>query len=103
MKPKAILWTLPAKNDLVSVHDYIRLDNPEAARRFSGSIREAVSRLQDFPEMGSPLRGVPLQGEFRSIVVGNHRLIYRVDPKIIIIFRVWDCRQDPDKMWDELS
>jgi plasmid stabilization system protein ParE len=94
-----IRWSGPARHDLVSSHAFLDAHNRRAAWRYAGDIRRAVNRLAEMPRLGAPMQGVPLQGEFRSIVVQNHRVIYRVDDEAVTVFRVWDCRQDPAGMW----
>ena len=98
-----VKWTSSARRDLVELHEYLYLRDPVAARRYIAKVREASVRLREFPEIGAKLDLKPLKGEFRSVVIGNHRLIYRLDSNAVIVFRLWDCRQDPDALWDVLE
>ena len=94
-----VRWTGPARRDLIQLHDYLWIRDPIAARQYVAAIREATMRLVEFPEMGSKFDSRPIAGSLRSVVVNNHRVIYRVEPDAVLIFRVWDCRQDPDSLW----
>jgi addiction module RelE/StbE family toxin len=47
-----VRWTAPAAKDLEHIVEYIRRDNPEAARRVARTIFEAVAGLRRFPERG---------------------------------------------------
>lgn len=94
------MWAQPARSDLLAARAYLHARSPGAARAFAARIREAVNRLGELPAMGAPLEAAPLVGEFRSVVVGDHRVIYRLDPDRVVIFRIWDCRRDPARMWD---
>jgi len=98
-----VKWTGPARRDLLKLHEYLRLRDPIAARKYVEAIRQASEMLGQFPEMGAKFEPRPLEGHFRSVVVRNHRLIYRLDPGVVIVFRVWDCRQDPDALWPMLE
>ena len=98
-----VRWTIPARNDLVGVHSYMKDRNPNAAVEFAVRVRETIAKIVEFPRCGSRLKSVPLRGEYRSIVLDYYRLIYRLDDDSIFIMRIWDCRQDPDLMWDELE
>ena len=45
-----VRWTANAANDLAGIVDYIRKDNPEAARRVAKTIFDGVSELRTFSE-----------------------------------------------------
>lgn len=98
---RSIVWSGPARLDLLQAHAFLRARSPRAAREFAAAVRDAVRRLPRLPRMGSPLDASPLVGEFRAVVIGHHRVIYRIDEERIVIFRIWDCRRDPDQMWSE--
>jgi len=98
-----VKWTGPARRDLVELHEYLRLGDPAAARRYFKAVREAIDRLGDLPEMGARFDPSPLEGDFRSVVIRNHRLIYRFDTDAVVVFRLRDCRQDPDALWPLLE
>ncbi|MBN2801445.1 MAG: type II toxin-antitoxin system RelE/ParE family toxin [Deltaproteobacteria bacterium] len=98
-----VKWTGPARRDLLELHEILRLRDPGAARRYVAAVREASDRLGEFPEVGARFDPRPIGGEFRSVVVRNHRLIYRLDRELIIVFRLWDCRQEPDALWPLLE
>ena len=100
---RVVRWTVPARNDLVEAHSYLRERNPAAAAEFARRIRTAIENLGSFPRSGARLKSVPLRGEYRSLVLDYYRLIYRLDAEALFIMRIWDCRQDPDLMWDSLE
>jgi addiction module RelE/StbE family toxin len=47
-----VRWTAPAAADLASIVEYIRKDNPVAARRVAETIYEGVASLRTFPFRG---------------------------------------------------
>ena len=98
-----VRWTVPARNDLVNAHTYLHELNPTAAAEFAGKVRELVNSIPEFPRRGTLLRNIPLKGEYRSLITGYYRLIYRLDADAIYVMRIWDCRQDPDRMWEDLE
>lgn len=98
-----VLWTGPAKQDLIEIYEYLFVRDPVAARGYLRAVRDASAMIGHFPESGARFEPWPLKGNFRSVVVRNHRLIYRVDAENIVVFRVWDCRQDPDALWIHLE
>lgn len=72
-----LVWTIPALGDLLEIAEYIRRDNPPAARRFAENLRAQVSRLARFPHAGRSVPEFPLAG-LREVIVGEYRVIYRV-------------------------
>lgn len=53
---RKIEWTAPALGDLIAAGEYILQENPEAARRMAGRVKEAVEYLRDHPNLGRPGR-----------------------------------------------
>jgi addiction module RelE/StbE family toxin len=47
-----IRWSPTAISDLESIRGYIARDNPAAARKVATRIKDATSRLKDFPLSG---------------------------------------------------
>lgn len=96
-------WARPAVLDLQDIRAFLRDWGPEVAARFASSIRTAANRLQEHPRVGARLEGVPIAGEIRSVVVGNHRLIYRIDTGVVCVLRVWDTRRNPSSLWPHVA
>ncbi len=47
------LWLTPrAKQDIITIAEYVRAENPVAAERVRGAILESLQLLTDFPEIG---------------------------------------------------
>jgi toxin ParE1/3/4 len=51
-----IRWTEPAAEALDRIQDYVARDNPRAALEVTRRIVNAVSQLEEFPEIGRPGR-----------------------------------------------
>lgn len=47
-----VRWTAPAAADIASIVEYIRRDNPVAARRVAETIYDGVASLRTFPRRG---------------------------------------------------
>jgi toxin ParE1/3/4 len=71
---------------------YIAQDSPNAAQKWIESIFQAVERLEQFPKSG---RIVPeiLQDDFREIIHGNYRIIYRLQSERVSILIVRHGKQ----------
>lgn len=81
-----IAWLQAALDDLRGIHDYIARDNPAAARRVIGSIRNEVNRLRNNPVLGRYGRIVGT----RELVVVRYPYIvaYRSRPSSVEILAV---------------
>ncbi len=82
-------------------HAYLSQHNPEAARRFAVTILEAAEQLLTYPELGPIAHDLRPPGRYRSLTRGHHRLIYRIEPDVIWLLRVWDTRRDPGTLEPE--
>lgn len=58
-----IRWLTEAIHDLRGIHDYIAMENPQAARRVVGEIRREIAILATQPEVGR-LGRLPCSREF---------------------------------------
>ncbi len=83
-----IKWTEQALDDVDSIAEYIARDSTHYARLFAHKIFKSVKRLHSFPESG---RIVPEIGrpEIREIILGNYRIIYRINDNLVEIITVY--------------
>lgn len=73
-------WAEPALDDLGGIYDFIARDSRRYARNTIEQITEAAGRLAKFPQLGQILPEFP-DSEYRQMVVGGYRLIYREYPR----------------------
>ena len=93
-----VRWTLQAAEDLRSIRLFIERDSPRYARLVVEHLYESVSRLEAFPRSG---RIVPElnQPEMRELIVGEHRIVYRVEQEAVVIITVFrSSRLFPDSI-----
>ena len=79
-----IVWSAVARDDLKALVSYIKADSPGYAQTFGLHIQQRVEQLRHFPESG---RKVPEDrtDTYRELIVGNYRLVYRVDADLVTI------------------
>jgi plasmid stabilization system protein ParE len=94
-------WQDAAVRDLEQTHAYLSQHNLEAAIRFAETILDATEQLLLHPEMGPRAADLKPPGRYRSLTRGHHRLIYRIESEVIWLLRVWDTRQDPQRLKPE--
>lgn len=81
-----IRWQDDAIRDLVQARRFIAMDNPSAAEKVAGRIRDAVPQLADHPGMGRPGR-VPGTRELALVDI-PYLVVYRVEENSLVILRV---------------
>ena len=92
-----IHYSIEARRDLDDIWDYIvaELGNPSAAERLVNSILDAVDKLADFADMGSPLSAVAEDdSDYRYLVTGNYLTFYRVSGCDVYVDRILYGRRD---------
>jgi toxin ParE1/3/4 len=82
-----VKWTLPAKDDLKAIYEYIALDSKFYAKKI---VREIISLSLTIPEMPERGRIVPETNEkqIRELFIYSYRLLYQISPDIISILAV---------------
>ena len=66
-----VIVSKEARNDLVSIRDYIRdeLCNPDAAQRLLAALKKSILSLEHFPGRGKPLDTLtPVHTEYRHLL-----------------------------------
>ena len=85
-----IEFSASAVKDLKRLRQFIAVRNPQAAKRISLKIREAISKLALFPEIGRPVEG--LEG-VRELIAGNYVVRYSYSSDVVFILRIWHGKE----------
>lgn len=92
-----ILWSPLTVERLEDIFEYISKDDSNAASKMIGRIFKRIETLSKFPEKG---RKVPKANreKIREVFEGEYRIIYRIEPKRILVLSIRNFRQlVPDK------
>jgi toxin ParE1/3/4 len=95
-----VLWSATSLRQLKDIFDYYSLKaSVTVADKLVKKIVEKSIQLETNPLAGpkEPLLEKK-QYEYRYLVAGNYKLIYRFSYPIIRIVAVYDCRQNPTKL-----
>jgi toxin ParE1/3/4 len=78
-----------AEADLQEIHRYISIDNQIAADQLLNDIERQIDSLEKFP-LRSPVipEAKELGRDYRQIIYGNDRTIFRIDGARVIIMRI---------------
>lgn len=92
---RRIHWTSPARFDLRRLRAWTERHSPAKASVQARRIREAVESLSGMPRLGRTV-AVPDGGseELRELILPPYVIRYVVEPKRILIIRLWHGRED---------
>ncbi len=87
-----IVWSPLAIDRVSEIAEYIARDKPSAAEKWVETVFSKVKQLKSSPEIG---RIVPeiRNAQFRELIYGNYRIIYRIEKKQISILTIRHGRQ----------
>ncbi|NHZ85591.1 MAG: type II toxin-antitoxin system RelE/ParE family toxin [Planctomycetia bacterium] len=87
-----LIWTELAVEKLEELADYIALDKPLAALRWTETIQKSVIKLTKFPQSGREVPEIK-RTDIREIIDQNYRIIYRIETERISILTIRHCKQ----------
>ncbi len=91
-----IVWSESAKNDLHDIYDYYSLFSINLADKIINLIYETVSKLK-YPENINIGQFDEFNNNFRRIISGNYKIFYSFIDEQVLIIRIFDSRQNPEK------
>jgi plasmid stabilization system protein ParE len=101
-------WANTAKLQLKNIYIYYKeVAGTRIAHEIIHDIQKSARLLAGFPQMAAiELLLEDLPEDYRSLVVRHHyKVVYYVDEanKKVVVVTVFDCRQNPDKLKNEIS
>jgi toxin ParE1/3/4 len=87
-----IVWSPLAVDRASEIAGYIAQDKPSAAEKWIKTVFSKVEQLKSAPELG---RIVPeiRNNQFRELIYGNYRVIYRIETEQISILTIRHGKQ----------
>ncbi len=97
-----IEWAESAVASLIDAIEYIARDSPSYAAAFAVRVERAAASLDAFPERGRRV------AEFRDpavreLLVGSHRLIYRVGANRVLLLAIVHQSRDLAGLMDDTT
>lgn len=92
-----IKYTPIAIDDMDEIFSYISQDNVVNAETMLGKINDGITRLVDFPNMGSILSEdeyTLVNRGYRFIVVHPYLVFYKIIANTVVIHRILHSRRD---------
>jgi toxin ParE1/3/4 len=87
-----IVWSPLAVDRASEIAGYIAQDKPSAAEKWINTIFSKVERLKSSPEVGRIVPEISNK-QFRELIYGNYRIIYRIEKKQISILTIRHGKQ----------
>lgn len=89
MRKYRVEITRIAESDIQEIFEYISRDNKAAAIKWLEEIERQIDTLEDFP-LRCPVipEAQELEEEYRHLIYGNYRTIFRIGGSKVIIMRV---------------
>jgi plasmid stabilization system protein ParE len=92
-----IVFLKDAETDLHDLRNYfIQQFSSEAWRTHSRKLKQAILELAEFPQIGNVPDEVAHLGltHYRQLITGQTRVIYEIQPDVIVIHIVCDTRRN---------
>lgn len=89
MRKYRVEITRMAESDIQEIFEYVSRDNKVAAIKWVEEIERQIDTLEDFP-VRCPIipEAQELGEEYRHLIYGNYRTIFRIEGSKVIIMRV---------------
>jgi toxin ParE1/3/4 len=78
-----------ARTDLRRIASRIAIDNPEAALRWVRKLEERARLAGRSPGLGRKVPEIDREN-IREAIVGNHRMVYLVEKKSVVILTIFE-------------
>ncbi len=78
-------FTSVALNDLKRLREFIAVNDPQAAQRYSQSLKESLKGLIRQPHMGRILDD---ESNIRELIAGDYLARYRIMGDQVIVFKI---------------
>ena len=95
-----VIWSVPAKDDLKKIYDYIAGDSKYYAIKVSQEFVEKSEKLVKLPRMGRIVPEIE-DPNIRELIIYSYRLIYKISPKRIEILAIIHGKQDFSSAFDK--
>jgi len=96
MAKRAVIWTKVSEIQLQEILEFFAERNKsgqysrELYRKFKTELKTAAKN----PELGIKTK----LNQVRGLIIEDYVLFYEILDDRILILKVWDCRQNPDKL-----
>jgi len=87
-----IIWSPLVVDRASEIAGYIAQDKPSSAEKWIETVFSKVEQLNSSPEIGRIVPEINVS-QFRELMYGNYRIVYRIETKQISILTIRHNRQ----------
>lgn len=93
---REIIWSEKAQEDRIQILKYWikRNQSHTNSQKLFNDFNSVLNIVSHYPKIGK----ITSRPNSRIIVIHYYWIIYRVQPTLIIVDRIWDVRQNPRKL-----
>ena len=89
IKTYKVYITRSAELDIIDIWNYIYDDSKSRAKKFVAQIEAEITKLKKYPQRCPIINESKLLGiEYRHLILGNYRIIFKIDADDVFIMRV---------------
>jgi toxin ParE1/3/4 len=88
-----VKWSLPAKEDLKNIYDFISRDSNHYAKKVSTEIVEKSEYLNLYPSIGKIVPEIN-EKNIRELIIYSYRMIYQISSDKIEILAILHCKKE---------
>lgn len=86
-------WTVPARDDVIRLYDFLAKKNEQAAANIVQSLVNAPATLLLNPRRGEVVTDYEPR-EVRRCMIGSYEMHYELKDNLLIILRIWHQREE---------
>ncbi|MCB0508493.1 MAG: type II toxin-antitoxin system RelE/ParE family toxin [Chitinophagales bacterium] len=92
---RIVIWSAPAQKDIKEITTYwnIRNKSNTYSHKLRSIIRDKLDIIKIFPFIGIQTD----HQDARCFIISDYKLFYVIKDETIIVLRLWDTRQNPEK------
>lgn len=96
MANREIVWTKSSEIQLQEILEFFTLRNKSGqySQKLYKKFKSELNRAAKNPEIGIKTKITLIKG----LIVGDYILFYEILEDKIMVLKVWDCRQNPEKL-----
>jgi toxin ParE1/3/4 len=100
-----IVFTDIAKARLKDIYIYYKQEaSLKIAQSIKDNIIDEIRKLKKHPELGNEETALSyLKREYRKLIIGNYKAVYRIIDNTIVIDTIFDSRQEPKELVKEIK
>jgi len=93
---REVIWTKNSEIQLQEILEFFAARNKSGqySQKLYKKFKSELNRVAKNPEIGTKTKLSLIKG----LIVGDYILFYEIFEDKIMVLKVWDCRQNPEKL-----